>query len=148
LFLGCRFDGTILMRREFGWLAKRINPSETCRVRVPPGAALRLGEHIMDKDRIEGSEKEIIGKIKEAQGALKLILEPIFKAEVRRRVRAQELEVQLLDNSSRVLVRRRVRAQELEAACHRGGLSGSTMERPALKRLLEDIKASKAEVEP
>ena len=80
----------------------------------------------MDKDRIEGSEKEIIGKIKEAQGALKLILEPIFKAEVRRRVRAQELE----------------------AACHRGGLSGSTMERPALKRLLEDIKASKAEVEP
>jgi hypothetical protein len=43
----------------------------------------------MDKDRIEGSEKGIIGKIKEAQGALKLILEPIFEAEVRRSTRAR-----------------------------------------------------------
>ena len=53
---------------SYGWLAKRINPSETCRVRVPPGAALHLGEHIMDKDRIEGSEKGIIGKVKEVAG--------------------------------------------------------------------------------
>ena len=44
----------------------------------------------MNKDRIEGSEKGIIGKIKEAQGALKLILEPIFEAEVRRSSRAHD----------------------------------------------------------
>jgi hypothetical protein len=43
----------------------------------------------VDKDRIEGSEKGIIGKIEEAQGALKLILEPIFEAEVRRSSRAR-----------------------------------------------------------
>ena len=34
----------------------------------PTRAVLLVGEHIMDKDRIEGSVKEIKGKIKEVAG--------------------------------------------------------------------------------
>jgi uncharacterized protein YjbJ (UPF0337 family) len=35
---------------------------------VRPTLAAFFGEHIMDKDRIEGAEKGIIGKVKEVAG--------------------------------------------------------------------------------
>jgi uncharacterized protein YjbJ (UPF0337 family) len=45
-----------------------IESIESYSVHVPPWAALFLGEQIMDKDRVEGSAKGIIGKIKEVAG--------------------------------------------------------------------------------
>jgi uncharacterized protein YjbJ (UPF0337 family) len=45
-----------------------IESIESYCVRVPPGRRYFFGEHIVDKDRIEGSEKGIIGKIKEVAG--------------------------------------------------------------------------------
>jgi len=50
------------------WLAIVIESIESYCVHVPLWAALLFGEQSMDKDRVEGSEKGIIGKVKEVAG--------------------------------------------------------------------------------
>ncbi len=55
------------MKTQSHGLAK-IEPIKSLFCVRPTWAALLVGEQIMDKDRIEGSVKEIKGKIKEVAG--------------------------------------------------------------------------------
>jgi hypothetical protein len=69
-----RFAGTILARRELHQYPVSLTGDndrthrKLLSARPPPRAAYFFGEQIMDKDRIEGSEKGIIGKVKEVAG--------------------------------------------------------------------------------